>query len=36
MYTDTINRCAAVAARVHRTASDSPLSFWIGCLIAGV
>ena len=35
MYTDTINRCAAVAARVHRTASDSPLSFWIGCLMAG-
>jgi nitrite transporter len=35
MYSDTINRCAAIAARIQRTSNDSPLAFWIGCLMAG-
>lgn len=35
MFTETIGKCAATAERIQRTASQSPLSFWIGCLMAG-
>lgn len=35
MYTDTINKCAANAARIVKLAKESPLGFWIGSAMAG-
>ncbi|EJL82968.1 nitrite transporter NirC [Pantoea sp. BIGb0393] len=35
MFTDTLNKCAANAARIVRTAQHSPLAFWIGSAMAG-
>lgn len=35
MYQETIEKCAAVAARIKNTAGNNPLSFWIGSLMAG-
>lgn len=35
MYTDTLNKCAANAARIVKLAKDSPLGFWIGSAMAG-
>lgn len=35
MFTDTLDRCAANAARIVRTAQHSPLAFWISSAMAG-
>ncbi|MBH2844866.1 nitrite transporter NirC [Serratia marcescens] len=35
MFTDTINKCAANAARIVRLAKESPLGFWISSAMAG-
>ena len=35
MYQETIEKCAAVAARIKNTSANNPLSFWIGSLMAG-
>lgn len=35
MFTDTINKCAANAARIARLNKESPLGFWIGSAMAG-
>jgi nitrite transporter NirC len=35
MYQETIEKCAAVAARIKSTSANNPLSFWIGSLMAG-
>ena len=35
MYTDTINKCAANAARIVKLSKESPLGFWIGSAMAG-
>lgn len=35
MYSDTINKCAANAARIVKLAKESPLGFWIGSAMAG-
>lgn len=35
MFTDTINKCAANAARIARLATHNPLGFWIGSAMAG-
>ena len=35
MFTDTLEKCAANAARIARTAQQSPLAFWIGAAMAG-
>lgn len=35
MYQETIEKCAGVAARIRTTVENNPLSFWIGCLMAG-
>ncbi|BAN98886.1 formate/nitrite transporter [Plautia stali symbiont] len=35
MFSDTLNTCAANAARIVRTAQHSPLAFWIGSAMAG-
>ena len=35
MFTDTINKCAANAARIVRPAKESPLGFWISSAMAG-
>ena len=35
MFTDTINKCAANAARIVRLAKHSPLGFWISSAMAG-
>ena len=35
MYQETIEKCAGVAARIKNTVENNPLSFWIGCLMAG-
>lgn len=35
MFTDTLNKSAANAARIVRTAQESPLAFWISSAMAG-
>lgn len=35
MFTDTINKCAANAARIARLSANHPLSFWISTMMAG-
>ncbi|ORM67815.1 nitrite transporter NirC [Pantoea rwandensis] len=35
MFTDTLNSCANNAARIVRTAQQSPLAFWISSAMAG-
>ncbi|MBD9646206.1 nitrite transporter NirC [Pantoea sp. PNT02] len=35
MFTDTLNKCAANAARIVRTAQHSPQAFWISSAMAG-
>ena len=35
MFTDTINKCAANAARIARLSANNPLSFWISSAMAG-
>ncbi|ADU70971.1 nitrite transporter NirC [Pantoea sp. At-9b] len=35
MFTDTLEKCAANAARITRTAQHNPLSFWISSAMAG-
>lgn len=35
MYQETIEKCAAIASRIKNTSVNNPLSFWIGCLMAG-
>lgn len=35
MYTDTINKCAANAARIVRLAQANPVSFWLSSAMAG-
>jgi nitrite transporter len=35
MYQETIEKCAAVAARIKNMSANNPLSFWIGSLMAG-
>lgn len=35
MFTDTLEKCAANAARITRTAQQSPLAFWISSAMAG-
>ena len=35
MYQETIEKCAAIAARIKNTSANNPLSFWIGSLMAG-
>lgn len=36
MFSDTLNTCAANAARIVRTAQHSPLAFWIGSAMAAL
>lgn len=35
MFTDTINKCAANAARIVKLAKENPLGFWISSAMAG-
>lgn len=35
MFADTINKCAANAARIARLSTDNPLGFWISSAMAG-
>lgn len=35
MFTDTINKCAANAARIARLSANNPLGFWISSAMAG-
>lgn len=35
MFTDTINKCAANAARIARLSKNSPLGFWVSSAMAG-
>lgn len=35
MFADTLQKCAATAARVDRLRRDSPLGYWIGSAMAG-
>ncbi|MBS0971481.1 nitrite transporter NirC [Nissabacter archeti] len=35
MFTDTLNKCAANAARIARLAKETPLSFWVSSAMAG-
>lgn len=35
MFTDTINKCAANAARIARLSANNPLSFWVSSMMAG-
>ncbi|MFQ0972614.1 nitrite transporter NirC [Gilliamella sp. CG35] len=35
MYTDTINKCAANAARIVRLAKTNPIGFWLSSAMAG-
>ncbi len=35
MFTDTINKCAANAARIARLSANNPLGFWVSSAMAG-
>lgn len=35
MFTDTINKCAANAARIARLSANNPISFWVSSMMAG-
>ncbi|HAU8263232.1 TPA: nitrite transporter NirC [Kluyvera intermedia] len=35
MFTDTINKCAANAARISRLSTNNPIGFWISSAMAG-
>ncbi len=35
MFTDTINKCAANAARIPRLSANNPLGFWVSSAMAG-
>ena len=35
MFTDTINKCAANAARISRLSTNNPVGFWISSAMAG-
>lgn len=36
MFTDTINKCAANAARIARLSANNPLGFWVSSAMAGL
>lgn len=36
MFTDTITKCAANAARIARLSANNPLGFWVSSAMAGV
>lgn len=35
MFTDTITKCAANAARIARLSANNPLGFWVSSAMAG-
>ncbi len=35
MFTDTINKCAANAARIAHLSANNPLGFWVASAMAG-
>ena len=35
MYTESINKCAANAARIVRLAKTNPIGFWLSSAMAG-